>query len=453
MPWTTEQILAFAPDTDTAKKAQNLALPQKWISVETNGDAIWGRCRGSGSKHYQTIVDLKEPAFKCNCPSRKIPCKHSIGLFLYASSFQEDLYEKTKPPKSINDWLTQRIAKTSKTEKQKTPQEIQKAEARKEKAAQDRMLLMKQGMRDLENWLTDIIRTGMAAVDGSSNEMVSTALYTKNRSAELWRNISMRMVDSKLPGMGRRIREMSLIHGSGKNWPDKLLNELSDLYLFTKSFEKLEQLPDLLQKEILRIVGVVTKKEDVLKQQGIEDQWQVIGQFIGTNIDNATVRRTWFLGEKSKRFALILEYDYNHLGFPIQWSTGRIFQGEMFFYPSISPLRAIMRTPSILEREVEQWNGYHTISDAIKSYSKVTGDNPWIMDYPFTLNNVIPHIDNNILILLDHKGEGIPVLNKELSIWKIMALSGGKPIDIFGEWTGKELNPIAIIANKRYIAL
>ena len=103
MPWTIEQILAFAPDAETARKAQSLAVPQKWLSVESNDVALWGRCKSSGSKHYDTVVDLKTPAFKCNCPSRKLPCKHSIALFIYSNSFSEELSEKVKSPPSISD--------------------------------------------------------------------------------------------------------------------------------------------------------------------------------------------------------------------------------------------------------------------------------------------------------------------------------------------------------------
>nr|WP_279163542.1 SWIM zinc finger family protein [Rhodococcus erythropolis] len=28
------------------------------------------------------MVDLRGPAYKCSCPSRKFPCKHALGLLV-----------------------------------------------------------------------------------------------------------------------------------------------------------------------------------------------------------------------------------------------------------------------------------------------------------------------------------------------------------------------------------
>ncbi len=452
--WTNEQILALAPDPNTLKRGQGLANAKKWLSLETDGRAIWGRCKSSGSAHYETTIDLKGPAFKCNCPSRKFPCKHSIGLLLYSQSNPDNVEIAKELPEDVAEWINKRDAKSSSEKKEKSPEESKKAEDRKAKAFDARMQLMESGMDDLYNWLTDIIRTGMATVDGGASEMVSSKqVYQKDSSVELWRSISMRMVDSKLPGIGRKIRELALIRGVGSDWPLRMLEELSDLFLILKGFNKLKEIPEALQKDLLGILGVNTPKETLLNQKGIEDNWMVIGQFEGTNIDNALVRRTWFLGEETERYALILEYDYINQGFPFHWPKGRIFRGEMLYYPSMTPMRAIMRNQAITEHIVDAWKGYESIQKFSEDYARELGKNPWLSDFPVALSHLSPIIENESLILVDRKGKGLPVLNKELSNWKIMALSGGVPIDVFGEWTGKKLNPLAVLAENRFISL
>src|SRR4051812_14609217 len=81
--WTTEQVLALAPDPASGKAGKDLAgQRKKWTSLGRDERAAWGECQGSGSKPYQTKIDLSEPAFSCSCPSRKFPCKHGLGLFL-----------------------------------------------------------------------------------------------------------------------------------------------------------------------------------------------------------------------------------------------------------------------------------------------------------------------------------------------------------------------------------
>ncbi|MGB8191873.1 MAG: SWIM zinc finger family protein, partial [Chitinophagaceae bacterium] len=80
MNLSEEQILALAPDESSKKSGKELSNASKWVSKGANETALWGECKGSGSKPYQTQVDLANIAFKCSCPSRKFPCKHGLGL-------------------------------------------------------------------------------------------------------------------------------------------------------------------------------------------------------------------------------------------------------------------------------------------------------------------------------------------------------------------------------------
>ncbi len=83
---TTEQILALAPDTASAKAARPLAAARAWLQVARNGATLWGECQGSAKDPYRTQIDLSEPAFRCSCPSRKFPCKHGSGYCCCMSS-------------------------------------------------------------------------------------------------------------------------------------------------------------------------------------------------------------------------------------------------------------------------------------------------------------------------------------------------------------------------------
>src|SRR4051812_23622234 len=80
--WTADQVLALAPDAASRSAGARLAAPAPWSGTGTAGAAVWGLCAGSGSRPYQTVVDLSGPAFACSCPSRKFPCKHALGLLL-----------------------------------------------------------------------------------------------------------------------------------------------------------------------------------------------------------------------------------------------------------------------------------------------------------------------------------------------------------------------------------
>jgi hypothetical protein len=66
--WTIGQVLEQAPDASSATAARGLANPRTWSDL------------GSARSPYQVTVDLTEPAFRCTCPSRKLPCPLSAAI-------------------------------------------------------------------------------------------------------------------------------------------------------------------------------------------------------------------------------------------------------------------------------------------------------------------------------------------------------------------------------------
>src|SRR4051794_40882014 len=79
-----DQVLALAPDASAVAAAKKLATPKPWRGLGRDARAVWGECQGSAV--YQVRVDLGDLAAKCTCPSRKLPCKHALGLLLLAAN-------------------------------------------------------------------------------------------------------------------------------------------------------------------------------------------------------------------------------------------------------------------------------------------------------------------------------------------------------------------------------
>lgn len=104
--WTTDEVLALAPDASSAKAGQKLATPTPWSGTGAADSLVWGHCKGSGKTPYQTIVELTSPAFKCSCPSRKFPCKHALGLLLLWA--QGEVADAAQPADHAAAWLAAR---------------------------------------------------------------------------------------------------------------------------------------------------------------------------------------------------------------------------------------------------------------------------------------------------------------------------------------------------------
>jgi len=88
IPINQDFIEAAAPNAEAAKNGRGLVLKNKFVALHRSPDeSLWfGQCQGSGKTPYLCSADFavpEKPVYRCTCPSRQFPCKHSLGL-LYA---------------------------------------------------------------------------------------------------------------------------------------------------------------------------------------------------------------------------------------------------------------------------------------------------------------------------------------------------------------------------------
>jgi len=130
------------------------------VPLGRDEQALWGLCQGSGKNPYQTQVDLREVAFHCSCPSRKFPCKHSLGLLLLHAS-QPGSFKTAAAPARVRQWIEVRSARAQKRqEKQEaaaddSPEAVARREARQAKWSAGRGQKVAAGLEELRLWLKD----------------------------------------------------------------------------------------------------------------------------------------------------------------------------------------------------------------------------------------------------------------------------------------------------------
>ena len=162
MPTLTEDaVTRFAPDDSTLQNARGLIRKKNYAGPGVSADATWllGKCKGSGKNPYEVSVDLADesnPTFRCNCPSRKFPCKHSLGLLLYYVEAPGQ-FSPQEPP---DDLVAKREKKIARAEKQKetgdpsVPKKVNIAALAKKAQAQ------RDGLDLLEKLLVDLVSAG-----------------------------------------------------------------------------------------------------------------------------------------------------------------------------------------------------------------------------------------------------------------------------------------------------
>lgn len=439
MDWTTDQILKLSPDAASAKAAQGLLHLKNWSALGADDRAAWGLCQGSGSKPYQAQIDLAEPAFKCSCPSRKFPCKHGLALFLLLVQ-ERSAFKAGDRPDWVAKWMTGRSERAEKKQEKETAAKAPKtpeAQAKVEKTAARRLERVKSGAEDLQRWLEDLVRTGI----GSAASKDST----------FWEGQAARLVDAQAPGLARLVRELASLPASGGAWQDRLLQRLGQLHLLLAGFSRIESLPNAVQDDIRALVGW-TEDQDVIKDQaGVDDEWLVLGQRTVME-DRLQVQRSWLRGAASQRNALVLTFAYGKQAPYSGLMPGTRFRGELVFYPGALGLRALVKTRAEKTESCTHLPGCN-LAIAVDAWSSTLSRHPWLERFPFTLAQVTPQHRGGRWLLADGESRAIPLDPRFRQLWAMIALSGGRPMEIFGEWDGDSLLPLSGVADGRFVEL
>lgn len=422
MTWTTEHVLSLAPDSSSAKSGRELANPRKWLSFARAESALWGECQGSGKLPYQTQIDLVEPAFKCTCPSRKFPCKHGLGLLLlYAESAAA--FPAAEPPVWVRDWLEGRNKKAqAKVEK---PKEVDQAAQAKRAAAREKKI--QAGMAELSLWMCDLVRGGLSSLPG--------------KPYGFFEGMAARMVDAQAPGLARMLREVGEVPLVG-DWAGEILQRLGKIHLLLEGYGRLASLSPQTQADIRGLIGLSEDQSALLAQAGVADRWWVLGQSISQE-ERLRVRRSWLWGEESARAALLLEFVVGTQAFSTALPGGACLEGELVFFPSNYPLRALIKRQSNPVSPAPALEvGYAHLAEALEAYAQALAQNPWLERFPLPLRGVIPRQSGEGWMLRDRAGAVLP-LRPGYPGWSLLALSGGHPTQVFGEWDGRYLSPLA----------
>jgi len=445
--YSEDQARAFVTDAGTLQRGQQLAQPAKWNNLGRTDDTAWGECAGSGAKPYLTGIDLREPAFKCSCPSRVFPCKHGAGLLLLLAR-QPTLFAATTPPGWLEEWLAKRQQTQTKKEEKVAPlrqaesapmaavavvADPEPASAPSSGVAPARLARMAQGADELEVWLLDLVRHGLATLD--------------QQPAKFWENQAARLVDNQLPGLASTLRELATLRHTHADWPARLLGRLGELYWLVRAFQNQAQLPAATRQEVLQQVGVTIKKEELPSYASpVVDEWQVAGQFTWEE-ERLTARRSWLYGLGTGRYALVLEFAFGSQVFATPLVPQGIYAGGLLFYPGPSPLRAApVALTFVGSAPLASAPAAQRPSHLLDEYAQALGRQPWLREWPATLEQVqlaqqpagnwtLVHPTDSVALPLRFTDSDAP--------WQLLARSGGQPMTLFGEWDGRAFRPLS----------
>lgn len=422
---TRDQVLALAPDAASAKAGAGLCSDSKWPLLGADADAVWGECKGSGAKPYQTQVELAALVSKCSCPSRKFPCKHGLALLLlYAQGHPR--FSNAERPDWATQWLESRRDRAAKKEqvaekKAADPAASAATAARREAARWQRI---EAGCSELQRWIADQFRRGLAQF-GRDQQRDGQAM-------------AARMVDAQAPGLGPRLADALQALEAGRH--ELAIERLGVLQLINLAVARRDQLTPERQADLRVTLGWALDRDAVLAGgEPLSDRWTVLGQCAEPRDDRLVERRIWLYGHASRRFALLQDFAYGGQGWDGVWLDGMSYRADVMFHPGSVRLRAQVVSQSDPADGI--WPE-STVAEAIDRASGWLALNPWLLSVPMLIDRCTPHRAPAGWQATTDAGAFELQLHDEAG-WALLASSGGHPMRMLGEWDGLALRPVA----------
>ena len=422
------------------------------------------------------MVDHVGVASRCTCPSRRHPCKHVLALLLLWCN--GDVAETTAPA-GVVAWLKSRQvsdarrvsdttsdssgAEASPTAPNDTPSSGVESEVGvdqgehergvvsdtpggvsdtsrdrvdelhdRDRARDERVERMYAGLTELDRWLDDRMRTGLADP--------ALAKYAT------WDELAARLVDAQAGSLANRIRRLAGLVGASPDWHSDVLAELGLLHLLAQAGRRLGSLPGPLADAVATTVGWQVRQADVLAGVPDTDTWVVAGRS-DTREDRIEVRRYWLRGATSGRWALLLSFAAYRQSLDTTLTVGTAISADLHRYPGPA-LRSLIGARHGDPAEPSRPPAVDIVS-ACGEIGMLLAAEPWLDRVPFTVTSSIA-VNGQTFALTDATGT-LALIATGRPLATLLAVAGGESVDVTCEWTPHGVVPLTVHLDDRSI--
>jgi hypothetical protein len=430
--WSVERVSAAAPDAGSAAAGAKLAAaPSVWTDTGEEGLLVWGSCQGSGKTPYKVLADLSGPRYKCSCPSRKFPCKHTLGLMLLWARHELPSDRAgavpVAAPADVAAWADP-APHRPRSDAPQTPEQA-KAAAQRLAAREERI---GDGLGDLDRWLCDQVTTGLARAWSNPVEHFNAA--------------AARLVDAQAPGMANRVRGLVAVAVSGDGWPDRILEEFSLLHLACRAWPGRDRLEPGLAANLRAVIGLPVATDEVLSTPGVRGRWLVAGL---RDLDEGKLmsRRVWLSAIDDDEWVSVLSFAGAGQTLDTSLAPGTVIDAMVHRYPGAGRTRALVAerfdeapTASMSGWAPRAW----TLGEQIVRHRAVLAADPWATVTPAsTAIRVL--VQDGVHRAQDSAGDQAPLVGADSDLWRLVGLLAGRVGHVIGEWSTAGLRPTSLV--------
>lgn len=466
---TVAQALALAPDGRSAATAERLATPAPWSAAGHDERAAWGACRGSGRAPYQVSVDTWGPAYRCTCPSRKFPCKHALALLLLWARGSPAVVAAA-PPAEVRAWLASRavaapdgppdpgsglpvsgprpaagedptavgplgIGSPAGETAAVAPFDGEAAAAREAK----RVERIVAGMAELDRWLSDLVRQGLG--------------QAPSLPYAFWDEMGARLVDAQAPGAAARVRSLAGVVRSGEGWPERLLAQLARLHLLAAGWRHHDAVPEPVRADLRTAAGWPWPQDQVLATGRRErDRWYVVGRSV-TDEERVRAQRSWLWGTETGRIGVLVDFARPGAAFSWELWPGNVLDAEVVRYPGSASLRVLLAQKHGEPEPGGPPPAWDDLTEVAAARGRAHAADPWLPRWPVSLRHAVPEGGPQHWAVRDRVDRCLPVRTEDATGWRLLALSGGRPVGLVGEWDEEHLRPLGLWVDDHMVVL
>ena len=255
-------------------------------------------------------------------------------------------------------------------------QPVRRPEPAQARRAAEREGEGRRGLKELDLWLRDLVRRGLAAAQGEP--------------AAFWETPAARMVDAQAPGVARLLREMAGLPASGEGWQERLLERLAACTCSARATGARDAAggdpgrpprPDRLDAEPGGAAGAAGCPRPVAACSA--SAWRRRSGCASSAPGSGA-------GEPDgPRCSLQFAHGSQPLDAePV--ARRPAIEAELVFYPGAYPLRALLKTWRAPPEPLDAMPGYATLAARIGAYAAALAADPWLEELPAAAGGRVP---------------------------------------------------------------